>query len=50
MKTKVFFDEEKLIDFKIESLKNKGYSIKKIKLFLKKIFLMKILLIKNQNS
>ncbi len=35
---KGFFDEEKLIELKIESLKNKGYSIKKIKLFLKKNF------------
>ena len=35
---KGFFDEEKLIELKIESLKNKGYSIKKIKLFLRKKF------------
>ena len=35
---KGFFDEEKLIEFKIEGLKNKGYSLKKMKLFLKKIF------------
>ena len=33
-----FFDEEKLIELKIENLINKGYSIKKIKLFLKKNF------------
>ena len=33
-----FFDEEKLIELKIENLLNKGYSIKKIKLFLKKNF------------
>ena len=35
---KGFFDEEKLIEFKIEGLKNKGYSLKKMKLFLKKKF------------
>ena len=33
-----FFDEKKLIDFKIESFKNKGYSIKKIQLSLRKNF------------
>ena len=33
-----FFDEEKLIELKIENLINKGYSTKKIKLFLKKNF------------
>ncbi len=33
-----FFDEKKLIEFKIESLKNKGYSIKKIQLSLRKNF------------
>ena len=33
-----FFDEKKLIDFKIESFKNKGYSIKKIRLSLRKNF------------
>ena len=33
-----FFDEKKLIDFKIESFKNKGYSIKKIQLSLIKNF------------
>ena len=33
-----FFDEEKLIELKIENLLNKGYSIKKIKLFLKRNF------------
>ena len=36
--TRGFFDEEKLIELKIENLLNKGYSIKKIKLFLKKNF------------
>ncbi len=35
---KGFFDEEKLIELKIESLINKGYSIKKVKSFLKKNF------------
>ena len=33
-----FFDEEKLIDYKIENLKKKGFSVKKIKFFLKKNF------------
>lgn len=33
-----FFDEEKLIELKIENLINKGYSTKKIKLFLKRNF------------
>ena len=33
-----FFDEEKLIEFKIENLQNKGYSIKGIYEFLKKNF------------
>ena len=36
--TRGFFDEEKLIELKIENLLNKGYSIKKIKLFLKRNF------------
>ena len=36
--TRGFFDEEKLIELKIENLINKGYSTKKIKLFLKKNF------------
>jgi len=36
--SKGFFDEEKLIELKIENLINKGYSTKKIKLFLKKNF------------
>ena len=33
-----FFDEEKLIDYKIENLKKRGFSVKKIKIFLKKNF------------
>lgn len=33
-----FFDEEKLIELKIENFINKGYSTKKIKLFLKRNF------------
>ena len=36
--TRGFFEEEKLIELKIENLINKGYSTKKIKLFLKKNF------------
>ena len=33
-----FFDEEKLIDYKIENLKKRGFSVKKIKIFFKKNF------------
>ncbi|MBD22721.1 MAG: hypothetical protein CL572_03555 [Alphaproteobacteria bacterium] len=33
---KGFFEEEKLIEFKIENFKKKGYSMEKMKVFLKK--------------
>ena len=45
-----FFDEEKLIDYKIENLKKRGFSVKKNKNFFKKNFLMTSSFFKNSRA